>query len=195
MKQTLYIFPTCIGNLIYKKLIPEVKNFLEKRGYRTEILKKPFCCGQVFYNSGKIESAKEIAHQLNNLWKNKKILFFSGSCLEYVIKKIPELTEKSTEFTAIEITDFFTKEKLIPVLPEYHVSCHFKTLKKDTPEFLTCCGFGGIFSAIYPEISEKILKTKFSDKEIISIEPGCSFHMQSKGFKTKHPLENVFDKK
>ncbi len=195
MNQTLYLFPTCIGNLIYKKLIPEVKNFLKKRGYKTEFLKKPFCCGQVFYNSGKIKEAKRIAYQLNNLWKDKKILFFSGSCLEYVIKKITDLTGKKPEFEAIEITEFFIREKLIPDLPEYHVSCHFKTLKKDNPEFLTCCGFGGIFSAIYPEISERILKTKFSNKEIISIEPGCSFHMQSKGFKTKHPLENVFDKK
>jgi len=194
MRQTLYLFPTCMGNLVYKKLIFKVKNFLEKRGYKIRILKKSFCCGQVFYNSGKIKIAEKIAYQLNNLWEDKKILFFSGSCLEYVIKKIPYLTDKELKFKPIEITEFFIKEKLVPPL-DYHISCHFKTLKKDVPEFLPCCGFGGIFSAIYPEISEKILKTKFSDKEIISIEPGCSFHMQSKKFKTKHPLQDIFDKK
>ncbi len=122
-----------------------------------------------------------------------KILFFSGSCLEYVIKKIDILTGEKRKFEAIEITEFFIKEKLIKNLPEYESSCHFKSLKESAPCFLPCCGFGGIFSFIYPEISEKLLKTKFSEKEIISIEPGCRLHMELKGLKTKHPLENIFN--
>ncbi len=191
MNKEIYIFPTCIGNLVYKDLIKKTLKFLKENEREAQILNKPFCCGQVFYNTGNFIKAKKIGRSILKEWKNKKILFFSGSCLEYVLKNLPSLTEEKISFSADEITNFLIKEKKLKVPFEFHISCHLKIFKNKNPEFLGCCGFGGVFSSIYPETSEKILKAKYKEGEIISIEPGCSLHMKSKGFEVIHPLEKI----
>ncbi|MEO0301219.1 MAG: (Fe-S)-binding protein [candidate division WOR-3 bacterium] len=195
MNKKIYIFPTCIGNLIYKNLIKEIKKLLQKKEFEAQILNKPFCCGQVFYNTGNFKKAKKIGNLILKEWKNKEILFFSGSCLEYVLENLPLLTGKKNSFYAEEITNFLIKEKIIELPYNFHTSCHFKIFKNKKPEFLGCCGFGGVFSSIYLKTSEKILKAKYKEKKIISIEPGCSLHMKSKGFEIIHPLEKILWKK
>ena len=84
----------------------------------------------------------------------------------------------------------------------YHDSCHLlRGLGvKDQPRALLgkvqglrliemersdeCCGFGGTFSAKYPEISEALLETKLANiqatgaKAVVGCDMGCLMHMQ-----------------
>jgi L-lactate dehydrogenase complex protein LldE len=47
-----------------------------------------------------------------------------------------------------------------------------------------CCGFGGTFSAKYPEISEALLETKLANIQatgtgaVVGCDMGCLMHMQ-----------------
>lgn len=55
------------------------------------------------------------------------------------------------------------------------------------PEATECCGFGGAFSVVLPEMSGKILETKLRNvetaltegaREVVSLDAGCLMHMQ-----------------
>jgi L-lactate dehydrogenase complex protein LldE len=194
MKKKVYIFPTCIGRVVYKTLIKRVYYFLKEKNFEVSVLKTPFCCGQVFLNSGMKKESKRIANVIVNNWKNKNILVFSGSCTEYILKKIPFLSHKPLNFSVKEITEFFMEEGFLKNDILYHTSCHYKILKKEAQEFMDCCGFGGVFSVIYPSLSQKILIYKFGENsEILSIEPGCSLNINTI-YNAKHPLELIFKK-
>ena len=79
----------------------------------------------------------------------------------------------------------------------YHASCHIlrgmglrdepKALLRavrglelvDLPEEETCCGFGGVFSVVYPEVSRAMMETKVRNiaaagaEAVVVGEPGC----------------------
>ncbi|MEN3045543.1 MAG: (Fe-S)-binding protein, partial [Candidatus Hydrothermales bacterium] len=167
MRENIFIYPSCIGSVLYKDLIPLLKKFLTNKGFYVSIIDKPFCCGQVFYNTGNFKEAYKSLFQIYKHFKKKEVVILSGSCLEFIVKYIPRILGKEINFNITEITEFFIKKKLIDFLPEYHRSCHFKTLKNEKLEFFSCCGFGGVFSSIYPHISEKILKIKFRENKEI----------------------------
>ncbi|MEN3044980.1 MAG: (Fe-S)-binding protein [Candidatus Hydrothermales bacterium] len=195
MKKNLFLFPSCVGSILYKDIVLLLKNFLNNRGFKTFIIKKPFCCGQVFYNTGNLKETHKILFQICKHFKNKEILILSGSCLEFLVKNIPKILGKDLNFKIKEITEFFIEEKLVDFVPEYHKSCHFKTLKGEKLDFFSCCGFGGVFSSLYPQISDRIFKIKFKEtKKVLSCEPGCSLFILSKGLKTEHPLESIIKK-
>lgn len=112
-----------------------------------------------------------------------------------------------------------------PVKVTYHDSCHLKRtlgvsqeqreLLKHTKgvEFIemndcdNCCGFGGAYSVLYPEISAEILENKIkniqaSGAEVVALDcPGCL--MQIKGgldardsdIKVKHTAEIIAEKR
>ena len=61
-----------------------------------------------------------------------------------------------------------------------------------------CCGAGGAYSLVEPELAAKIrdrkvhnISTKFTDGPniVASANPGCLMHLQSAGLIVKHPVD------
>lgn len=109
-----------------------------------------------------------------------------------------------TAARTFELTQFLVNELKLtdvgarfPHKVTYHASCH--TLRgigvRDEPKTLlhgvkdlefvplpdeeTCCGFGGAFSVIYPEVSKSMMETKVRAIEasraeaVVALDPGC----------------------
>jgi glycolate oxidase iron-sulfur subunit len=60
-----------------------------------------------------------------------------------------------------------------------------------------CCGAGGAFSTLQPELAGDIRKRKLAAIEragpqvVASANPGCAFHLGAAGVNVKHPMDLV----
>jgi L-lactate dehydrogenase complex protein LldE len=113
-----------------------------------------------------------------------------------------------TAARTFELTQFLVNELELtdvgaryPHKVTYHASCHTlrglgvrdepKTLLRyvkelelvPLPEEETCCGFGGAFSVIYPEVSNSMMEAKVRAIEasgaeaVVALDPGCLMNM------------------
>ena len=119
-------------------------------------------------------------------------------------KRAHALREKT-----FELSEFLSRQASFQIHPTtteksstYHDSCHMcrgLDLKDEPRELLKqagysinemkgsdrCCGFGGLFSARMPEISNAMTRDKLQDaknsgaKVIVTADPGCLLQMQS----------------
>jgi L-lactate dehydrogenase complex protein LldE len=151
------------------------------------------------------------------------IIMLSGSCTQFVREHYPRLfgIGMGIDEVCFEFTEFVTriagadiKGSLVePMKAAYHPACHLlRGLKlKEEPFNLmqgiknleliriekeeTCCGFGGVFSAIYPEVSSKMADEKVQAIRdagadvVISADAGCLRRMERSGIKAMHIAE------
>jgi L-lactate dehydrogenase complex protein LldE len=188
---------------------------LERLGVQCAMPEGQTCCGQPFYNSGFQSQTVGPARQFLKVVgpTDGYIVAPSGSCVEFVRHRYPELFPAGTREHAVaqevagrtfEFTEFLTKvlqvtdvDARFPHKVTYHASCHIlRGLGlRDEPKLLlqnvhglqfiplnredTCCGFGGVFSVVYPEVSREMMAVKVRDIEasgaevVVVGEPGC----------------------
>ena len=142
-------------------------------------------------------------------------------------KRAKELAEKTFDFSKLfyDLGGVADVGDGKPVKITYHDSCHLKRtlgVTKEQRELLkhtkgvefvemddsdNCCGFGGAYSVLYPEISAEILAKKIenikkSGADVVALDcPGCL--MQIKGgldardseIKVKHTAEIIAEKR
>ena len=143
-------------------------------------------------------------------------------------KRAKELADKATDFCKLfyELGGRSEEGDGKPLKVTYHDSCHLKRslkVSKEQRELLknikgvefvemndcdNCCGFGGSYSLLYPEISAPILEKKIenikeSGADVVALDcPGCL--MQIKGgldargiddIKVKHTAEIIAEKR
>jgi L-lactate dehydrogenase complex protein LldE len=183
------------------------------------------CCGQAFYNSGHPDMARKVGRNLFYAIEasDDPIIMLSGSCAHFVREHYPRLfgIGMGIDEVCFEFTEFITRIAGVdikgslgrPLKAAYHPACHLlRGLKiKDEPinllseienlELLrinkeeTCCGFGGVFSAIYPEVSstmadEKVRAIRDAGADVVvSADAGCLRRMEKNGIKAMHIAE------
>ncbi len=142
-----------------------------------------------------------IKHNYLQLFKENEKYYQKARTL---ISRCLEFTEFIVDLPGIE--DIFPTLSAIAV---YHPSCHLsRELEiKDPPLSLLrninglniqefenqdeCCGFGGVFSVKYPEISGEMMKKKITNIEavnaemVIGCDMGCLMHLEG-GLKRKN---------
>ena len=123
-------------------------------------------------------------------------LFEEGSWERAAALETAERTFEFTEFLtkALHVTDVGAR---FPHKVTYHASCHILRglgLREEPKQLLaavrglefvplneeeTCCGFGGIFSVVYPEVSRDMMLDKVRNvaasgaEAVVVSEPGC----------------------
>ncbi len=183
------------------------------------------CCGQAFYNSGHPDMAWKVGRNLFYAIEasDDPIVMLSGSCTHFVRKHYPVLFGIGTSIDEVcfEFTEFITRVAGAdikgslgePLISAYHPACHLlRGLKiKEEPLNLlrgidnlelvrihkeeTCCGFGGVFSAVYPEVSSKMAEEKAKTVKdagadvVVSADAGCLRRMERSGIKAMHVAE------
>jgi L-lactate dehydrogenase complex protein LldE len=125
-----------------------------------------------------------------------------------VASRVVEFTEFLTQ--VLKVTDVGAR---FPHRVTYHASCHLlrglrlreepkqllqavKDLALVTlPEEETCCGFGGIFSVVYPEVSESMMQNKVRNimasgaEYVVVAEPGCIMNIAGGLHKAGSPIQ------
>lgn len=213
MKAQLFI--TCLGENFFPAMLRDMVTVLERVGVNCEFPQQQTCCGQPLYNSGLQSQAQSLARNWMHAFgkRDDYIVSPSGSCVEFVRHRYPELfspgtpeyamardlTARTYEFSQflVNVLGVVDVGARFPYKVTYHASCHglrglnMRAEPKDLlravrglelvplPGEETCCGFGGIFSVVYPEVSQAMMQAKVRNIEatgadfIVTAEPGC----------------------
>lgn len=138
-------------------------------------------------------------------------LFPAGQPEHAVAVDVASRTVEFTEFLTrvLKVTDVGAR---FPHRVTYHASCHIlrglrlreepkqllQAVKDLTlvplPEEEVCCGFGGIFSVVYPEVSESMMQNKVRNimasgaEYVVVAEPGCIMNIAGGLHKAGSPI-------
>jgi L-lactate dehydrogenase complex protein LldE len=210
------LFITCLGEQFFPNVLKDMVQVLERLGVECAFPDAQTCCGQPLYNSGFQSEGREMARRWLRAFSTggseAYIVAPSGSCVDFVKHRYPELFAGSREHAqaeelaarTYEFSQFVVETLKVtdvgarfPHKVTFHAPCHaLRGLGvRDQPKQLlravkglelvqlndeeTCCGFGGVFSVVYPEVSKAMMEAKIanvqaSGAEIVVIsEPGC----------------------
>lgn len=217
------LFVTCLVDLVRPSIGFAAVKLLEESGCTVEVPPTQTCCGQPAWNSGANEHAAAIARQVIDAFEGfDYVVAPSGSCAGMLRKHYPEvlandpvyapraraLAEKSHELVSFLVNVRKFERACSAASACYHDSC--SSLRemgvKDEPRKLlpgmrplaapqVCCGFGGLFSVKYPEISERMADDKIADiratgaQTLIGADLGCLLHLAGRMERQGDPLE------
>lgn len=135
------LFATCLTNAFYPEVDLTMAKILEHLGHKVDVPEGQVCCGQIAFNSGYVDDAREVARTLINSFERSEVVVGpSGSCIAMIhhyyptlfekepiyLKKAEALIHKSYEFTQF-IVDVLKKPDLgvhYKAKATYHPSCH-----------------------------------------------------------------------
>jgi glycolate oxidase iron-sulfur subunit len=225
-KGRVAVFTGCTINFLYPHLGESLINVLHILGYEVILPMGEVCCGMPLRTLGLEEEAIELAKKNIEIFSRlnvESILSLCPACTLAIKLEYPKLTGEGID-RVIDISSFFI-DKLDPsqfsVLSSnvkgaiYHDPCHLKYglgIEKEPREIIKnlgidlvetkserCCGFAGIFSLSFKELSQRLLNkciqdyTKTGAEMIITSCPGCIIQLTN-GFKNKpviHLIEAI----
>jgi L-lactate dehydrogenase complex protein LldE len=138
-------------------------------------------------------------------------LFPEGTPEHARVKEIVPRTFEFSEFlvNVLQVTDVGA---YFPHKVTYHASCHLLRglgLRAEPKQLLgavkglelvplndeeTCCGFGGVFSIVYPEVSKAMMEAKVQNIQasgaefVVACDPGCLMNIAGGLQKTGSPI-------
>lgn len=206
------LFIPCLVDQFFPQAGLAVARILKRLGHSVDYPAEQTCCGQPAFNAGVRSEAVALAKRFIQVFdRYEAVVAPSGSCVAMVRNFYPELlpdhdlriTSRVFEFTEflvdrLNVTDLGAtfNEKVT-----YHDSCHLlRELRvKEQPRKLlravkgmnfvelndgpTCCGFGGVFSVKFPEVSTVMGEDKVAAIErtgaryVTAGDCGCLMHI------------------
>lgn len=140
--ETVYLFGTCLIDLIYPAAGMAAIRMVEREGVRVVFPQDQTCCGQPAYNSGFPDAARRVAwRQMQTFKKPYPILIPSGSCggmmrkhYEHLFHDDPRLPEvRRFSERIFEWSEFMVnalkvelEDQGAPIRVTWHTSCHAK---------------------------------------------------------------------
>lgn len=217
------IFTGCLVNFLYPHLAESLTNVLHQLYYEVIFPAGEVCCGIPLRSLGLEKEAKLLAKRNLNIFKNlnvEAILSLCPTCTFALKVEYPKLIGEGIE-NIMDISSFFI-DKVSYLKPTsstsesieafYFDPCHLKYelgVIREPREILRslginlnknknggCCGFGGIFSLIYKELSEALLNNRINEIKmtnaniIITSCPGCILQL-TKNVENKSVLHLV----
>ena len=181
------------------------------------------CCGALHVHAGLIDEAKRLAqHVIESMPGDAPIVVNSAGC-GAALKDYAHLlgTSEAKEFSA-RVRD--ASEFVAPLIDRLPVRrrlgrvtvqdpCHLRHVQRAHLPVRTvlgavaevvelddeglCCGAGGAFSTLQPELAGEIRDRKLAAIEragpqvVASANPGCAYHLAAAGVQVKHPMDIV----
>ncbi|MEW6215437.1 MAG: (Fe-S)-binding protein, partial [Nitrospirota bacterium] len=208
-KGRVAIFTGCIVNFLYPHLGESLINVLRGLGYEVILPGGEVCCGIPLRTIGLEEEAMNLARKnirIFNQLNVEAVLSLCPTCTLAIKVEYPKLIGEGID-KAMDISSFFINNPPIPPLLRgglsspnfksvtYHDPCHLSYglgIKREPREIIKnlgielieaeeegCCGFGGIFSILYKDISRSLLQKrvaayiKTGTNTIVASCPGC----------------------
>lgn len=222
-KGRVAVFTGCTINFLYPHLGESLINVLRRLGYEVILPMGEVCCGAPLRTLGLEEEAIKLARKNLGIFKRlnvEAILSLCPTCTLAIKVDYPKLIGEGID-KAIDISSFFI-DKLDPsqfsLLSSnfksaiYHDPCHLKYglgIEREPREIIEnigidliktkgerCCGFAGIFSLSFRELSQGLLNkcirdyTKTRAEMIITACPGCIIQL-TEGLKNKPVLHLI----
>ncbi len=207
-KMRVALFAGCVVNFVYPEIGYALLNVLSKNGISAMVIKEK-CCGAPSKYTGEEKISRRLARENVEAFSNVDVDAIVTCCptCENVIREYPELLEndKGAVLTSEKITNIsqFLKDAGVSFdevakTVAYHQPCHLKygsglgeemdmleaISGEGTAELEGCCGFAGMFSVSYPDMSKMIGDEKLDQIESCGIDtvvtgcPGCKMQIE-----------------
>jgi iron-sulfur cluster protein len=222
----IYLFLGCLVRYAYHDIGKKAAKILSSLGWNVIIPEEQVCCGAPFLHLGEEKISRKLALKNLKSFERHKPDFIITLCPtgNWMLKeKYESFFKRDIGFKILDFNEFLIKFHSKKDLKKYiykesqkifyHYPCHYssispnraslKFLKElgfevmEEEEPITCCGFSGVFSFKYPEISRKIWEKKknkiLSSKSDIVVTncPGCIFQIE-RNLKKTNPNIKIF---
>lgn len=181
------------------------------------------CCGALHIHAGLTDEAKDLAERvMRSMPGDAPIVVNSAGCgaalkdYGYLVgtdeaRDFSARVRDASEFVAPLVERLPVRRRLGPVTVQD--PCHLRHVQRAHLPVRTmlaavadvvelddeglCCGAGGAYSTLQPELAGEIRERKLAAIEragpqvVASANPGCAFHLAAAGVNVKHPMDLV----
>ncbi|MGZ4702047.1 MAG: (Fe-S)-binding protein [Ilumatobacteraceae bacterium] len=181
------------------------------------------CCGALHVHAGLVDEAKRLAERVIRSMPGDALIVVNSAGCGAALKDYGHLLGTvearafsarvcdASEFVAPLIDRLPVQRRLGPVTVQD--PCHLRHVQRAHLPVRTvlaavadvvelddeglCCGAGGAYSALQPELAAEIRERKLAAIEragpqvVASANPGCAYHLAAAGVKVKHPMDLV----
>lgn len=221
----VYLFTGCVMDAWQRDTHLAAQRVIEAAGFGvTPTGNLAPCCGALHLHSGLARDTKRLAARMIAKLDDRPILVDSAGC-GAAMKEYGGLlrTDEAREFSSrvYDIQEWLAQyvERLPRIEPlalrvAVQDPCHLRHVQRvhnatrtvlqpfvkelvELDDDGLCCGAGGAYSVLEPQMADKIRRRKLVSIElaapdiVASANPGCSMHLASGGVETLHPLEIV----
>ena len=207
------LFAGCAGDFVMPRHLQAGVRVLEAAGCEVVFPMDQTCCGLPLSTLGERDTAVKVARQNIRAFAGDcdAVVTLCASCASHLKHAYVRLLGEEAAAFAEKVWDFssFVHDRLdlggrawapTPEGTAYHASCHLcralggagkaRSLVRrasryvETPEEETCCGFGGSYSAKFPEVSAELLRAKLarlaeSGATRVALDcPGCAMQIR-----------------
>ena len=207
------LFAGCVGDVVLPWQLQAGVKVLEAAGCEVVFPEGQTCCGLPLSSLGERDAAREVARQNVRAFPADcdAVVTLCASCASHLKHAYAQLLGEEARSFAEKVWDFssfvhdrldFGERVFAPTLERtaYHASCHLcrtlggagkaRTLVRraanyvPAPEEETCCGFGGSYSAKFPEVSAELLRRKLdaiagTGATRVALDcPGCALQLR-----------------
>jgi glycolate oxidase iron-sulfur subunit len=181
------------------------------------------CCGALHVHAGLTDEARRLAERvIRSMPGDAPVVVNSAGC-GAALKDYGHLlgtdeavrfsarVRDASEFVAPHVDRLVVRRRLGPVTVQD--PCHLRHVQRAHLPVRTvlsavgdvveldddglCCGAGGAYSALQPELAGQIRQRKLGAIEragagvVASANPGCAYHLAAAGVRVKHPMDLV----
>jgi glycolate oxidase iron-sulfur subunit len=205
------IFAGCSVNYFYPDLGNALSRILFSKGYEVVVFKGEACCGAPLRSAGLVKEASKLAQQnIEHFSKVRAeaIISICPTCTMVIKEQYPVLTGNTIP-RIMDVNEFFIKYNISsgletePQSVTYHDPCHLSHglgIRKEPRQILQgikgielkemhhsdeCCGFAGLFSLNFKDISKTIGNNKMENIKntsagtVVTSCPGCIMQLEA----------------
>ncbi len=225
---TAYLFTGCVMDAWQRDVHRAALRVMRAAGARPGLAGAGGdCCGALHVHAGRVDRARRLARRvIESMPGDAPVVVDSAGC-GAAMKDYGRLlgTAEAHAFAA-RVRDFSEWVAVQPALVLRDTGreaviqdpCHLRHVQKaqgavravlapayrlhDTADDGLCCGAGGAYAALEPELSAEIRARKVeairragagTDPIVVSANPGCAMHLAAAGIDVRHPAELLAD--
>jgi glycolate oxidase iron-sulfur subunit len=220
-----YLFPGCVMDAWQRETHRAALRVMAAAGARTTLPGRGSdCCGALHTHAGRIDDARRLARRvMASMPGDAPVVVDSAGC-GAAMKDYGHLlgTPEANAFAARvrDFSEWLTEQCPPPVQASGRVvvvqdPCHLRHVQKaagavrtvlapayttvDTDDDGLCCGAGGAYNALQPELASDIRDRKVDairraaggerEPVVASANPGCAMHLAAAGLDVRHPAD------
>ncbi len=220
-----YLFPGCVMDAWQRSTHRAALRVMHTSGARPALPRRGAdCCGALHVHAGRIEEARTLARRVvASMPGDAPVVVDSAGC-GAEMKDYGRLldTPEAASFAARvqDFSEWLAARDPLPIRPTGRLvvvqdPCHLRHVQKaagavrvvlarayetvDTDDDGLCCGAGGAYNALQPELSGDIRDRKVAaveraaggrrDAIVASANPGCAMHLGAAGLDVRHPAD------
>lgn len=223
----VYVLPGCVMDTWQRDVHRATLRVLRAAG-ATPMLPGPGsdCCGALHVHAGRVDQARALARRLMAAMPGDAPVVVNSAGCGAAMKDYGHLlgTPEATAFAArvVDFAEWLATRDPLPLRATGRTvvvqdPCHLRHVQKAHLPVRTvlgpaytllepgddglCCGAGGAYSALQPELSGEVRDRKVAairavggaDPVVASANPGCLLHLRAAGLDVRHPAELLAD--